>query len=534
MTEHLPPPPPPEAPVDPDPAGRSVKGAVIGGVAVAAVLAGGLGAFAVYQKLDGGGPQPHDVMPASTQAYARLDLDPSASQKIELFQLIRRFPDVADDIGITSDGQDVRELIFDEVLAPECPGLDYEDDVEPWLGSRIGIGANLEDESFQIALQTTDEQASRAGIKTLFGCADEEYGIAYLDGYAILSDTQQAVDAAVTATEKGTLADKKAFVDDFDALGDQGIASAWLDVAALAKVPELAEAFGEQADTFAKAGSGATTLRVDGDALELVALSGRVSDEEPSPTDLGALPKDTIAALSVSGVGDQVGTSFDSFVQQLDGGLGAMVLPGDVDDPSGTEIDPSDDPSGDDAQDFIDQIERETGLRLPEDLETLFGDTLTLAVGARNVEQLPTFGGPGDLSTLDVALSLTSDRAQALDLVQRLADLAADVGIPLVTAATDRGAVLATNQDAADAVSDPDGTLGERDTFTEVVPDAEGSSSGLFVDIGAIIDALQQADPPDDLAKDLEEASDLSAFGLSVGEDDDHSTLRLRLALTED
>ncbi|MCW2771587.1 MAG: hypothetical protein JWR27_3020 [Aeromicrobium sp.] len=532
MTEHIPPPPSPEAPTaEQPPAGRNVKGAVVGGVAVAAVLAGGLGAFAAYQKLDGGGPQPHDVMPASTQAYARIDLDPSASQKIELFKLIRRFPDVADDIGIQSADQDVRELIFDEVLSPDCPDIDYADDVEPWLGSRIGIGGNIEDETFQIALQTTDEKASRAGIKKLFACSDEEYGIAYLDGYAILSDSQQAVDAAITATKKGTLADKKEFVDDFDALGDQGIASAWVDIKALAKVPELADTLGEQADTFAKAGSGATTLRVDGNALELVALSGRTSDEKPSRTGLGTLPRDTIAALSVSGAGDQVGESFNSFVQELDGGLGSLV-PG-VDDLTGAGIDPYDDSSGDGAQDFIDEIERDTGLRLPEDLETLFGDNLTLAVGSRNVEQLPTFGGPDDLSTLDVALSLTSDPTKALDLVQRLADLAADVGTPLVAAPTDRGAVLATNQDAADAVSDPDGTLGDRDTFSEVVPDAEDSSGGLFVDIGAIIDALQKADPPEDVAKGLEEASELSAFGLSVANDDDHSIVRLRLALTE-
>ena len=92
QTPPPPPPPPPGPPSAPPPppeptdvgataepatgttSGGTGKKAIIGGIAAAVVLGGGYGAYAVYDKLDGGGAQPHDVMPASTQMYARVDL----------------------------------------------------------------------------------------------------------------------------------------------------------------------------------------------------------------------------------------------------------------------------------------------------------------------------------------------------------------------------------------------------------------------------------------------------------------------------
>jgi hypothetical protein len=532
-------PPSPPHPSDPadtvDDRGTGRRQAVLGGVAAAVILAGGYGAYAIYDKLDGGGPQPHDVLPASTQVYARLDLDPSASQKIALLKLVRKVPDLAEEIGIESADQDVRRLVFDELISSDCPDVDYDEDVEPWLGSRIGIGANVEDKTFQIAVQTTDETSSRAGIKKLFACSGEDYGIAYLDGYAIVSDSQKAVDTAVDATAKGTLGDRKAFTDDFDALGDQGIVSAWADVDGIAKSPDVAESLGGAVDDYAGAGSGAMTLRVDGNALELVALSGRTSTGDVPNSTLDRLPADTVAALSLTGLGDQVGPAFDSLVEELGSGLGAFAAPDFAfEAPEGGPDVYSDEPpsSGDDVQDFLDEVERDTGFRLREDLMTLFGDSLTLAVGGENLETLPTLGGPDELASLDVALALVSDRTKALDLVRRIADLAERAGITLVAEPTDDGAVLATNAEAAKALSEPGGRLGDSVTFREAVPDAERSRGGLFVDIGAIVDTLQQADPPEDVAKDLAQLEKLSALGISIAEDDDHQVARLRLTFT--
>lgn len=560
QTPVTPAPPPPPAPAAAEVAvsprtGRGGRRLVVGGIAAAVILGGGYGAFAVYDRLDGGGTQPHDVLPATTQAYLRIDLDPSAGQKVDLFKLIRKVPDLADEVGITSDKQDVRELVFRDIVASECDSLDYDKDVEPWLGDRLGIGGNIEDESFLIAIQTDDEDASRAGIKKLFACADESYGIAYLDGYAIVGPKQADVDAAVRATERGTLGDKKEFVEDFDELGNQGVVSGWADLAAIAKSPTAQDLAGPQITELAKGGTVAAALRTDGAAIEIALLSGADGAPKATSTDLATLPEGTVAALSIAGVGDRVSASFDSFVQEFDSafeGFGTGIagpstsptlspeeleqlgLPADFNEQLGDvggEGSEGDGPPG--AQGFIDQIEQATGLKLPEDLATLFGDQLTLAVGEDNLETLPTLSGPDGLSALDIAISLTADKAAALDLVERIARLAGDHGIPLVAKATDDGAVLATNPDAAEAIVDPQGSLGDVKAFESVIPDGDGTYGGLFVNVGTILDKLLEAEPPDDIRSTIESARKISAFGISVAKQgDDRALTRFRLSFT--
>ncbi|MCD9199267.1 DUF3352 domain-containing protein, partial [Aeromicrobium wangtongii] len=540
----------PPGPPAPPSSGSGAKKGFVGVVAAAVLLGGGYGAYAVYDRLDGGGPQPHDVLPASTDAYLRLDLDPSASQKMDLFKLVREFPDVADELGIKSDDQDIRELVFKQVLSKECDGLDYDDDVEPWLGERIGVGLDVEDGSFLIAVQTTDEKASRQGIKKLFACADDTYGIAYLDGYAILAPKQAEVDAAVKATEKAPLGDDKDFVKDFEQLGDQGVVSSWMDLEAIAKLPEFVESGGSQAAELAEAGSAAMTLRVDGSAVELAVLGGPEQKTSSKVRGLADLPADTLVALSVSGVGDQVTEGYDTLMQELDKQLPvaatpvppvARVTPDAPDAPDApssplpqiSPVEPPTAPGGFgsfDPRRWIEQLEQSSGLQLPEDLGTLFGDNLTLALGAKNLETIPQMSGPEDLSTLDVALSLTSDPAKALDLVQRLATLSADGGVPMVASPTDDGAVLATNQDAADAITKGDGKLGDDKVFRSVIPDGDAASGGLYVNVGALLDKILEADPPKDVRDGIKEAKAISAVGVSVSKKDDRPLTSLRIA----
>lgn len=544
MTEHgnfAPPPPPPEAATatpseTSEPAvtsGGAGKKVVFGGIAAAVILGGGYGAYAAYDKLDGGGPQPHDVMPASTQVYVRADLDPSASQKIELFKLIRKVPDVAKEVGIKNDDQDIRELILTEALG-SCDDVDYDKDVKPWLGDRVGVGGNLTDKTFTIAVQTTDEKKSREGIKKLFACDNESYGIAYLDGYAILSETQKAVDESIKATEKASLGDSKTFTKDFDDLGNQGIASAWVDLKALADDPTAKEALGVDAAELKKAGSAAATLRVDGKALELAAISDGTTGNTTQSDALDKLPSDTVVGLSVAGVGKEISKNFDTALKEFNTGLNEFSSPGPDDFDSKEEYEAFKELMGErsspTADDFLTQFEESTGFNLRNDLETLFGDSLTLALGSANLEALPNLAGPDDLNKIDLALALTSDKTKALDLVQRLAELAESAGITLVAEPTDNGAVLATNQKAADAVIKPDGKLGEEQAFKQAFPNGTATSGGMFINVGAILDKLLEADPPEDIRSQIEQAKAISSLGISSTTKDKRSLVSVRLS----
>lgn len=537
-------------PAEPSSGGRNIKGLAIAGVVAVVVLALAGGAFAVIQKLDGGGAQPHDVLPASVVAYARVDVDPSASQKVALFKLIRKFPEAADEIGIKSADQDVRKLLVEKALEEGNCDMTYDKDVKPWLGSRIGLGFD-KGETPLVAIQVSDEKKAKSGIKDLFECADEKAAVAFLDGYAIVAETQKEADAAVKAAEKAPLAEKKAFAKDFDDLGEQGVASAWGDIDGLMDIPDFRAGFdlaagqsGVETEKLLKqAGTFAATVRVQGSTLELAGQTGLTDAADVKAAPLGKLPKDTVAALSFGGFGEQIAAQYDALVKQFSAGFGAPSAGGL--DPSITEgmtpeqkaayedLFEGNPMASPDPEDFIAQFEQSTGLKLPEDLETLFGDGLTIAVGSDNLEKLPTLSGPADVAGLDVALQMTTDPDKAIDLAQRLATLAStQLGVQLSTSQTDDGAVIATNQDAADAL-DGSGKLGSDATFTSVMPYGDETLYGVFVDVGTILDKISEADPPADVAEDIDQAKAVKAVGISYGTQDKRSVFSLRVAFAK-
>ncbi len=528
-------------PDEPPAGGRNTKALVVAAIAVVVVLALAGGAFAVIKKLDGGGPQPHDVLPASVIAYARVDVDPSASQKIALFKLIRKFPEAADQIGIKSADQDVRKLLVDGALNEAGCDLTYDKDVKAWLGSRIGVALDKEQTPL-VAIQVSNEKKARTGIKALFACGDEKASVAFLDGYAIVAETQKQADAAVKAAKTKPLADNKAFAKDLDDLGEQGVASAWADTKKIIDAfPEfkalVADAPTSTLKELEQAGTSALTLRADGSTLELAGLTGLTdSVDKLKPAPLDKLPKNTVAALSVGGFGDQVAAQYDTFIKEFNRSFQLGVS-----DPSNTEgMTPEQKDAYDayikehtpDPKDYVAQFEQATGLRVPADLETLFGDGLTVAVGSSNLDKLPTMSGPADLASLDVALKMTTDPDKAFDLAKRLASLATQAGLDLSTAQTADGAVIATNQDAADAI-DGSGKLGDDSTFTSVMAYGDQTLYGLFVDVGTVLDKLSDADPPDDIAKDIDQAKAVKAVGISYGKEGKHTVFSLRVAFSK-
>ncbi|MDR7085621.1 hypothetical protein J2X11_000460 [Aeromicrobium panaciterrae] len=496
-----------ETPAVIEPTKRSRKRFLILGVAAGMVLGlVAVGAFA-WQKLSGGGAQPHDVLPSTVVAYARIDADPSASQKIAILRLIRKFPELAKELGIKDVNQDVRKPLLEDLVA-ECD-LDYDKDIEPWIGHRIGVAYDSELETPIVAVQISDEDKARIGINALADCGgpDSKTGIAFLDGYALVTPRKADAAAASKAASKKSLADNTTFSKDTDELGEQGVFSAWADLEGISKSDAIEEAFGaEVEDAFAGASTAAVTLRASSSSLELASIAHL--DEKPDvveSTNLADLPEDTALAFAISGFGDQAKEQFDK---------GFM---------SGFAAD------GVDAEEELKAIEEEFGFKLPEDLETLLGDGLMLAVGGRNLETLPMLSGPDDVAQLDIGLKLTTDPTKGADLAKRLVDLAADVGFSLVASPTDDGVVIATNPEAAEAFSG-NGKLGDSKNFKEAVAHP-GAFPAMFVNIDTILEALLASNPPPDVEDVLNELEPLSAFAVSSTFDDKLIKATLRLTL---
>src|SRR4051794_13610551 len=100
---------------------------------LAVVIVSG-GALVAYRTLSGGGPQPEKWAPASTFAFAKLDLDPSAGEKIAAYKFARKFPsDVTDKLN---SADELKDRLIRSALRNTEPRIDYDKDVKPWLGDR--------------------------------------------------------------------------------------------------------------------------------------------------------------------------------------------------------------------------------------------------------------------------------------------------------------------------------------------------------------------------------------------------------------
>lgn len=464
-------------------------------VAVPVLLIGG-GAYA-YQQLNGGGTQPDEVLPSTVIAYARLDANPSASQKIKLFKLLRKSPDLAKEIGIETDAQDLRKNLVEGILS-DCKSIDYAKDIKPWIGDRVGVGVtDPRGDNGLVALQVSDEKAARKGIDLAAGCLGlSDPGVAFSKGYAVIGNTQKDVDTAVKAAATKTLSAAPAFAEDMENLGDGGIASVWVSAKAF-----LSEFAGDLPDAASRKQvdnirSAALTLRAGDNTIELTGVGHTNTDiGKPATVDLGDLPEASVLTASFAGGGQMIGSQWDSLNLDLTKG-----------------------------------IEEETGFKLPEDLQTLFGDNFTLVVGDSNLASLDSLEGPGDVAKLDAAIAMRSTTGPATELAHRIArEVAKFTGIELAVVSTDKGAVLATNEDFARNFKGGKKLAGT-DEFSSVIDNKTSIGGGLFVDLAQIIKTARGADLSPSDKKDLDQLKDLKAFGFSTAKDGDRvvrGTLKL-------
>jgi hypothetical protein len=336
--------------------------ALIGAGAIA--VAGSAVAFAAV--LGGGGAQPEDVLPASALGMVKLDLDPSASQKIAVYRLAERFPSLQDQV---QDSDSVKDELL-SALFENQDDIDYEADIQPWIGDRVGAAllpgtAGSEDEPQPLmAIAYTDRAAAEKAMKDL-QADDEEafYAFSANADYVLLGTSQEAVDGAARTSE--VLADAEAWDEGMDALDGDQIVTLWADLDAVYDAlpqearEQAAEVYGLEGDVelggtvVLGAHAADDHVEVVGKALE---VESPVQLENGPGTGTGSdllagLPEDTVAALSVTHLGAGLAGLFET-------AYGA------------------DDPLG------IVASAQELGLSLPGDLETLLGEETLLARSA--------------------------------------------------------------------------------------------------------------------------------------------------------
>lgn len=503
--------------------GRRTAWIVGGSVGVLALV--GAGAWAAWSFF-ATGPQPAEALPASTIAYASIDLDPSGGQKIEAVRTLRKFPAFKDEIGLETD-DDIRQWIFEEIQGTgTCEDLDYGDDVEPWLGDRLAVAAvDAGDEAPApvFVLQVTDEDKADAGLAKVKDCSGGDGGAWVIaDGWAVVGETQEIVDRVADDAAESPLSEDEDFTTWTDAAGDDGIATAYL-------APEAGQVLADNLDGLMPPMYGlaqevpgstgdlvpsevtrgledfrgmAATLRFDDGSLELEVaadagkLQAALDGADRGDDVLATLPEDTAAAL---GVGFAEGW-FGDLVDQLSGQLGGM---------SGDEL--------------LDELSTQSGLDLPEDVETLTGESAALALGSDF--DLETFVNSTDGSGVPVGLKVQGDT----DAIESVLDkLRAQMGGAESFLGSDSdGDVIAIGPDADyRAQLLEDGDLGRSEVFENVVREAGDAAAVLFVnfDAGDWLASLADGDP--DVEDNL---APLEGLGMSTWLDGDASHLVLRI-----
>ena len=505
---------------DPEPQGRaSRKLALVGGLLVLVGLVVGGGAYA-FEMVGGGGTQPESVMPKATVAFAKIDLDPSAGQKLDALRFALKFPAVK---GQVTENSDLAELAV-KALQKDGPlkGIDFARDVKPWLGKRVGVGvmpgATAKAQPVVVvALAVTDQAAAQKSLDTLarrFGGARCQM----VQDYALCTQSDQLA-RVVKAVGAGTLADNPNFRADLDRLGETGIATTWVDAgAAKALAPALSgpqspfgslvpfkstpfgsgTPFGSTAPSSISAlngtasGRSVVALRFEGANLELVGhwtgMAQPWAGTVAASTGLPDLPKGTLAAVGVANPDAMLKAAWPQLERQV-----SQMRPGVS------------------LQQSLAPFERATGLKIPDDVYAALGDQLTVA-----------FGGQGPHGDVKVAAVTTGDAAVWQKLMGLGGPPGAGGGLTLKRVGV--RTVLSTSPGYADQIGSGSG-LGSSAPFQSALPFAAQARFAAYVDVAGILTAFKDQIP----AHDAAQFAGLSSVGFTVSGEGTDSDFDLRL-----
>ncbi|MET1060515.1 MAG: DUF3352 domain-containing protein [Nocardioides sp.] len=256
---------------------------------------------------------------------------------------------------------------------------------------------------------------------------------------------------------------------------------------------------------------GAMVIRFDDGGLEMEAAMGSLAPAitDTFDTDRGG---DLVESLPAS-TAVAYGLGFS------DGWLGALI------DEFGPMIEES---AGESVDEAIADIERELGISVPEDIETLTGES---AAAALDAEFDPSIFEDSP-EELPAGVVVKGDPAEIEKVLEKLrAKLPADERDTLMWRADGDRMLVGTSEAYLDRLADG-GDLGSTDAYESVVPDSDKASSVLYVNFDAgggdgwLVDLVAELDDSADTAANVKP---LEAFGISgwVDGDETHSLVRL-------
>ncbi|HYF24513.1 MAG TPA: DUF3352 domain-containing protein [Baekduia sp.] len=280
----------------------------------------------------GDGPDPAASMPARAPVYVEAVVRPEGEQRSDAEAVLRK----------VLRGRDPGDALIGllEGLGGRGRDVDFRQDVEPWLGERVGLaltslqGAEPE---VVVAVATKDADKARATLEKEAPRTEREHaGVTYRvddDGFAgavvddvLLLGDEPAFKAAVDARKGDSLAEADSFERAREEAGEDGLGFLYADVR---RIFDVAVGSGELPQELSGplrglvGGAGAqalgASLEVDADVVRVnaatIAAEGKDLPEQAGDpaAALEGLPAGSILAL---GLGD-VGKQLDGVLEQL-------------------------------------------------------------------------------------------------------------------------------------------------------------------------------------------------------------------------
>ncbi len=376
---------------------------------------------------DDAGDGPSSLVPADAPAYFEAVVRPEgeAAESAEAA------------LGKIVDEQDPGQALIERIEAEakkEGEDLDYENDIEPWLGERVGIyPSSLAGESEAVLiLETTDADKGIDYISSQEDATGEEKeyeGVSYqldedgdafgaVDDFIVFGDEAGFKKTVDTADADDTLGGSDDFTDSVDGLPEERLAT-------LYAVPK----------TFIEA---IPEGEIEPQGREVILDSLGDAGEEPVLADLTAT--ESALTLEFSSGGEPVDTEESTLVSELPAGawlgfgfadIGAAVQRG-VDQISSAGI------PGLDAATVREQLRAQVGINLEQDVINTLGDaavfvegtTATNAGGALVIESKDPAASAQLLTKLQGLITQQGDPREVK--VQPLASAGGDTGFQLV------------------------------------------------------------------------------------------------------
>jgi hypothetical protein len=180
--------------------------------------------------------------------------------------------------------------------------------------------------------------------------------------------------------------------------------------------------------------------------------------------------------------------------------------------------------TGQSSDELMDMLSEESGLDLPDDAETLAGDSAAVALGSDFDPDV--FFSSSDGSDIPVAVKIQGDPDEIEKVLDKLRDMAGPQANVLESDANGDTIVIGPNEDYRSEVL-KDGDLGDNDVFKDVVREAGQANTILFVNVNSFEDAIAElADGDDEFIDNLKP---IAGFGVTAWVDGDtaHGVVRL-------